>query len=176
MSRILWVDLETTGLDTSDCRILEVAAIVTDGRLNELGLYQGIIHRPEPELRSMNQWCKETHLKSGLIEEVRYSHKSEGEVEKEFKEFIEQYFGNEKAILAGSSVHFDKKFLDAQMPTVSKKLHYRIIDVSSFKETFRILYNYKQDFSKPAKHRALSDLRGSIEEYRCYLEMIVVPA
>lgn len=176
MSHILWIDLETTGLETKDCTILEVGAIVTDKNLREIAVYQGVIHRLEPEFRTMNEWCKKTHSKSGLLEECRWSLKCEGDVEREFRDFITDNFGSEKAIIAGSSVHFDKKFLDAKMPTVASKLHYRLIDVSSFKETFRIVYGYDVPNDKAPAHRALADIRGSIVEYKRYLEMIKVPA
>lgn len=176
MSLILWIDLETTGLDQNECEILEVAAIVTDKNLKEVDRYHSVVHQLEPTLRTMNQWCRDTHTKSGLLADVRASVQSLEQVENGLLELIQANFGNEKAILAGSSVHFDKKFIDKHMPKVAARLNYRIIDVSSFKETLRIVHGFELPEKTIAAHRALADIQGSMLEYSQYMNMIQVPA
>ena len=175
MNKILWVDLETTGLDENESVILEVAAMVTTGDLKEISRYQAVVHQLEPSMRAMNQYVRDMHTSSGLLNEVRASLKSEGEVEKEFRAYILDEFGGDKPVVAGSSVHFDKRFLKKHMPTVEALCHYRIIDVSSFKETFRLVHGFELPKNFISAHRGLDDIQASINEFRQYLNFIQVP-
>jgi len=173
MKKLLWIDLETTGLDVNYCLILEVGMIVTDTNLNILDSFSAVIHRTQYDMNHMNDWCRKTHAESGLLTEVRLSGLSQGEVEQQAMQFITKHFGDEKPVAFGSSVHFDKKFIEKHMPSLNRKFHYRIVDVSSFKETLKILFNYEVPMSS-AKHRALDDIKGSINEYSKYLDLINV--
>lgn len=169
-TKLLWVDLEMTGLDTSSDVILEVAAEVTDFDFNTLDSYAAIISQPEDKLAAMDEWCTEQHTKSGLIDRIRTEGRTESEVVKELEEFIKRNFGDEPAVLAGNSIHNDRQFIKKWWPSIDKLLHYRMLDVSSFK----ILMQSKHgsDFEKAGAHRAYEDIRASIDELRYYLTQL----
>ncbi|EGC34087.1 hypothetical protein DICPUDRAFT_56059 [Dictyostelium purpureum] len=169
--RIVWVDLEMTGLDiTKDC-ILEMACIITDSELNiiEKGP-ELVIHRSNEVLESMNSWCIDHHGKSGLTDRVKNSKITIEEAQLEMFNFIEKHVGKEQAPLAGNSVYQDRKFLEKEMPLFNNHLHYRIIDVSSIKELARRWYptELKKAPKKEGSHRALKDIEESIEELKFY--------
>jgi oligoribonuclease len=170
---LLWMDLEMTGLDEKADKILEIAALVTDYELNEIDHRHYVVHQSEAVLESMNDWCKEHHGKSGLTEMVRTGWKQET-VESELVEWVKRHFGEkqgkEGAVLAGNSIHNDRRFIDSHLPKLAQLLHYRMVDVSSFKEVFRERYQIK--FEKKNAHRALDDLRESIGELRHYLSFV----
>lgn len=173
MRRVLWLDLETTGLDetTGLSAILEVAVIVTDNRLKELHVYQNEIHQDEHFLEYMNDWCKKTHGASGLTDAVRASKKSLENVENDIIEIVQTYNTEDRIVLAGSSIHFDRKWIARFMPRLDRLLHYRMIDVSSFKEAMSIFLMPVYPKGE-AKHRALDDIRGSLEEFKVYLALM----
>lgn len=175
MQKILWVDLETTGLDVHGCCIVEIGAIITNNKLEEIATFQTVIYRTPNELAVMDDYVRRMHTNSGLLKEIQNSAITEYGAETDFNTFISEHFEGSKAIIAGSSVYFDKKFLDEQMETTSKKLHYRIIDVSSFKETLRIFFDYEISLGPPVNHRAMDDIRGSIREFGQYLKLIKIP-
>jgi len=168
---LVWIDLEMTGLDPERHAIVEIATIITDGQLNELA--EGptlVIHQPEEVLALMDEWVVTTHGKSGLIQKIHESTISTQEAEQETLYFIQQYCAKNRGILAGNSVWQDKFFLQRYMPRITNYLNYRIVDVTSVKE---ILYRWypkdsRLDFKKIDTHRALSDIRESIEELRHY--------
>ncbi len=170
------MDLEMTGLDEKSDRILEIAAIVTDYELNEIDRRHYIIHQSDEVLESMNAWCKEHHGKSGLTELVRSGWKQET-VEAELTAWVRSHFGEkhgkEGAVLAGNSIHNDRRFLEAHLPSLAKELHYRMVDVSSFKEVFRERYRVK--YEKKNTHRAIDDLHESIAELKHYLSFVKLP-
>ncbi|XP_048857385.1 small fragment nuclease [Brienomyrus brachyistius] len=169
--RLVWVDLEMTGLDIEKDKIIEMACIITDSDLNVLAEGPNLIISQSDELLdSMSDWCKEHHGKSGLTQAVRDSKISLQQAEYEFLSFIRQHTPPGHCPLAGNSVHADKKFLDKYMPQFMHHLHYRIIDVSTIKELCRrwFPFEYKLTPQKKASHRALDDIRESIKELQYY--------
>ena len=169
LPNLIWIDLEMSGLDPDSCAILELACIVTDGELNELG--EGVdlvIHQPDPVLAKMDDWCTRHHGQSGLTEAVRNSSISLRAAELRTLDYLKRFTNKGQAPLAGSSVSHDRRFIDKYMPDLSAWLHYRTIDVSTVKELVKRWYG---DFELPSKkntHRALDDIRESIEELRYY--------
>ncbi|CAJ1064468.1 small fragment nuclease%2C partial [Xyrichtys novacula] len=137
--RMVWVDLEMTGLDIEKDQIIEMACIITDSDLNILAEGPNlIIKQPDKLLDEMSEWCQEHHGKSGLTQAVRDSKISLEQAEYEFLSFIRQHTPPGQCPLAGNSVHADKRFLDKYMPQFMYHLHYRIIDVSTIKELCRL--------------------------------------
>lgn len=173
MKRLLWVDLEMTGLDENVDTILEVAAVVTDLEFKTLEEYHRVVFQPQEVLETMNDWCKKTHGESGLTAAVPNGTPL-ATVEKELIALLEKHFGNkDRAVLCGNSVGNDKRFIDRYLPEAAKRLHYRIIDVSSFKEVFR--ERFKINFPKGNAHRALDDIHESIRELTHYLSFFKFP-
>ncbi|XP_067827128.1 small fragment nuclease isoform X2 [Heptranchias perlo] len=169
--RMIWVDLEMTGLDIEKDKIIEMACIITDSDLNILA--EGphlIINQPNELLDGMSDWCTEHHGNSGLTQAVRNSKISLQQAEYEFLSFVRQHTPPGLCPLAGNSVHADKKFLDKYMPQFMRHLHYRIIDVSTIKELCRRWYpdEYEDAPKKKASHRALDDIQESIKELQFY--------
>lgn len=165
---LFWVDLEMTGLDVSKDKIIEVAAIATDWEFNEIAKYESAV-RVEPELlkeRMVGEfWDKHDESRKGLIAENADGENSK-EVETDLVKFLDENFG-ETIYLAGNSVHNDRKFIDKEWPKVSERLHYRILDVSAWKVYFEGALGKK--FVKREEHRAMDDIRGSMEELKYYL-------
>ena len=169
--RILWVDLEMTGLDASKDVILEVAAIVTDWDFNEIATFETVIHQSDEILEIMNPWCIAQHGASGLTERSRQSEISQQKAETKLLTFINKNFEKDKPVLlAGNSIHMDRRFITALWPRVDAKLHYRMLDVSAWKVVFE--GKFKKKFAKPQDHRALGDIRGSIIELQYYLAKV----
>lgn len=171
---LFWIDLEMTGLDDAvDC-ILEVAIIITDIELKPLETYHRIVFQPPEVLEKMNDWCKKTHGESGLTAAVP-SGSPLSTVEREILSLIDRHYSSkEKVVLVGNSVGNDKRFVDRYLPEVAKKLHYRVVDVSSFKEIFRDRYGIA--FEKKNTHRAIDDIEESIRELAHYLAFVQIPA
>ena len=170
------MDLEMTGLDENTDKILEIAALITDYDLNEIDQKHYIVYQPQEVLDRMNNWCKEQHGKSGLTALVPTGwelHK----VEQELVAWVESHFGKkqgkEGAVLAGNSIHNDRRFIEKHMPGFSSVLHYRMVDVSSFKEIFRERYGIK--YEKKNSHRAIGDIQESIGELKQYLSFVKLP-
>lgn len=171
---LFWVDLEMTGLDETVDRILEVAVIVTDVNFQALESYHRVVFQPPEVLEKMNDWCKKTHGESGLTAAVPQGIPLET-VEKELIALVERHYGSaERVVLAGNSVGNDKRFMDKYLPALARRLHYRLIDVSSFKEVFREKYGIS--FSKESSHRALEDIQQSIDELKFYLSHVHIPS
>jgi oligoribonuclease len=165
--KLLWVDLEMTGLDPKADRILEVAALVTDFDFMVLDTFDSAIHQDVSVLDSMNEWSREVHNASGLIKRVMQA-PSEQAVAADFAKFIGKNF-EEPAVLAGNSIHQDRRFIREWWPEVDRLLHYRMLDVSSFKIIMQGKYGL--DFTKPKEsHRALDDIQESIDELKFYLQ------
>lgn len=171
--RLFWIDLEMTGLDDAVDTILEVAIVITDVELKTLETYHRIVFQPPEVLEKMNDWCKKTHGESGLTAAVP-SGTPLATVEKEVVELIGRHYGSrDRVALVGNSVGNDKRFVDRYLPEVAKKLHYRVVDVSSFKEIFRDRYGVA--FEKKNNHRAIDDIHESISELAHYLSFVHVP-
>lgn len=174
---LVWVDLEMTGLDPEVDVIIEVAVLITDSDLNIVAHGPELaIHRSEQALRVMNAWNRRTHGNSGLIKRVRASSISIEQAEAEVLEFLQAWTIEGKSPLCGNSVHVDKRFLYREMPSVVDWLHYRIVDVSTLKELAWRWYPDHERFVKHERHRAMDDIRESIDEMRFYRERIFRPS
>lgn len=177
-AKLLWVDLEMTGLVPGKDKILEVACIGTDWELEPVSEMTAVV-KVEPEVMKERMvgkfWEKNSESREALMRQ-----NEEGEpievVEEKILKFIDENFAKEsindakgkgKIILAGNSIHQDKKFIEAEMPKLNERLHYRMLDVSAWKVWFE--GTGKQRFLKAEAHRALDDIRGSIEEFKYYL-------
>lgn len=168
----LWLDMEMSGLDVEKCRILEVAAIVTDGDFRELETYHSVVYQPPEVLAAMDEWCQKNHGASGLTAAVANG-KPEALVEQELLGLIQRHFpAKDRPVLCGNSIGQDRKFIDAYMPKLAERLHYRMLDVTSFKIVFRD--RFKIEFEKKGSHRALDDIRESIGELNHYLSYVKI--
>lgn len=170
-AKLLWVDLEMTGLEPDKDKILEVAAIATDMQLNEIATYEAVVEVDDKLIKSRmvgDFWEKNSKTRDALIAQ-NATGKPVKEVERELLDFIGKNFGK-TIYLAGNSIHQDRKFIEREMPELDKKLHYRMLDVSAWKIYFENALNKK--FTKPENHRALDDINGSIEELKWYLTFL----
>jgi oligoribonuclease len=162
--------MEMSGLVPERDRILEVAMVVTDAELNtiaEAPVY--VLHQADEVLEAMDSWNKSTHGKSGLVDKVRASTFTEGEVEARLIDFLKPIVGERLAPLAGNTVHQDRRFMARYMPAFEAYLHYRIVDVSTLKELARRWRpEVLQGIAKEGRHEALADVYESIEELRHY--------
>lgn len=172
-TKLLWVDLEMTGLDVSSDVIIEVAAEVTDFTFKTLASYEAIIKQPEEKLLAMNEWAAAQHAASGLTDRIRKEGRPEDDVKHELVGFITAQFGSEPAVLAGNSIHNDRNFIKYWWPEVDELLHYRMLDVSSFKIVMQ--GKYGTSFDKNDAHRAFDDIQASIAELQYYLEWLKKP-
>ncbi|GAA5986961.1 hypothetical protein JCM11641_002268 [Rhodosporidiobolus odoratus] len=189
---LVWIDCEMTGLDPYlppaglkpgeeflPDRILEIAAIVTDKDLNMLdGGVEYIIRTDKDVLEKMNEWCIKQHGKTGLTRACLESTHSMAEVDELVTAYVTKHFPpSTPMLLAGNSVHADRKFLDKDLPKLASKLHYRILDVSSIKEIGRRWYPSLgwQSKKDEAEHRALADIKTSISELKYYREHLFKP-
>lgn len=176
--RIVWVDLEMTGLDTSRHVIVEVAALVTDANLNILD--EGIdlvVHASDAELAEMDDFVTNMHSENGLLEEIKASPVSITEAEDAVLALVEKHCDPaHPAPLAGNSIATDRSFIRAQMPRLDAALHYRMIDVSTVKELSRRWFPkaYYQQPEKGMAHRALADIVESIRELDYYRRSVFV--
>jgi len=170
MTRLLWLDLEMTGLDIEKEVIIEVGAIVTDLDFNPLGEYEAIVKQPNSYIAAMDSWNKEHHGKSGLIDKIP-SGKDPLNVEIELIEFLDQHFAKTEAIvLAGNSIGQDRLFINKYWVHLAQKLHYRMLDVTSWKLIFKSKFDIEPE--KQNGHRALDDIKESIDEMKYYLKYI----
>lgn len=166
---LVWIDMEMSGLDPSTCRILEIATIITDGELNIVA--EGpdlVVHQADAVLDAMDDWCTRHHGESGLTAQVRTSTIDDAEAERQTLEFLAQHTQPGASPLCGNSVYQDRRFINRFMPGLDAFLHYRLVDVSSLKELSRRWYPELKPPTKRETHRALDDIRESIEELRFY--------
>lgn len=162
-TKLFWVDLEMTGLDPEVDKIIEVGVIVTDFDFNELETYETVIKQDLDSL-TLDPWITENM--SDLLTKVPNG-KDEQEVVAELNKICEKHFDG-PVILAGNSIHQDRRFIRKWWPEFEAKLHYRMLDVSSFKVW--MMGKHGTVFHKPEQHRALEDIRGSIQELKLYVE------
>ena len=169
---LVWMDLEMTGLDPERHVIIEIATIVTDSHLNVVADGPELaIRTNERDLAAMNSWNVEHHTNSGLLDRVRASAVSVAEAEAMTLDFLQQHTVKRRTHLCGNSVWQDRRFLYKYMPLVENWFHYRIIDVSSIKELVKRWHpNMVKELRKNTEHRALADIRESIDELRFYRE------
>lgn len=173
--RLIWIDCEMTGLDVSRHTLVEIACIVTDGDLETVA--EGpdlVISHPPNVLERMSPWCKSTFTKNGLLEKIQSSNISMESAESQVLSFLEKHTNKGECPLAGNSVSADRRFIEKCMPKLAKHFHYRTVDVSSFKEMARRWYPevFAQLPEKKSTHRALDDIRESIEELKWYRKNI----
>lgn len=180
-TRLVWIDLEMTGLDTQRDAILEIATIVTDAHLNVLaeGPELAIAH-PLPVLEAMDDWNRNQHAKSGLWQRVLEQGVAMAEAEARTLAFLRQWVPEGASPMCGNSICQDRRFLHRQMPELERYFHYRNLDVSTLKELARRWApEVAAAFAKESAHTALSDVRDSIAElayYRRHLAALALPA
>lgn len=171
-TNLIWLDLEMTGLDPSQDRILEIAVMVTDAQLNLLT--EGLtltIYQPTQILSQMDSWVTTQHTQSGLIERVKKSQLNETQAEEQVLTFLHAYVPQGASPLCGNSICMDRRFLVHYMPRLEHYFHYRHIDVSTIKElAARWVPEIKERFQKENQHLALADVKESIRELRYYRE------
>lgn len=172
---LIWVDMEMTGLDPDNDRIIEVAVVVTDSQLNVLA--EGpvfAIHQSDETLNKMDAWNKGTHGRSGLIDKVKASTISEADAEEALIAFLKPYVPAGKSPMCGNSICQDRRFMARGMPKLEAFFHYRNLDVSTLKELCR---RWKPElstgFKKHQKHTALADIIESIEELKYYRQHFI---
>ncbi|GAB3413080.1 oligoribonuclease [Massilia agilis] len=172
---LVWVDMEMTGLDPDNDRIIEVAVVVTDPHLNVLA--EGpvfAIHQSDEVLDKMDSWNKGTHGRSGLIDRVRASTVTEADAEAALIAFLKNFVPAGKSPMCGNTICQDRRFMARGMPKLEAFFHYRNLDVSTLKELCR---RWKPElaagFKKHQKHTALADILESVEELRYYREHFI---
>ncbi|GAB3444567.1 oligoribonuclease [Massilia solisilvae] len=172
---LVWVDMEMTGLDPDNDRIIEVAVVVTDPHLNVLA--EGpvfAIHQSDEVLDKMDSWNKGTHGRSGLIDRVRASTVTEADAEAALIAFLKTFVPAGKSPMCGNTICQDRRFMARGMPKLEAFFHYRNLDVSTLKELCR---RWKPElaagFKKHQKHTALADILESVEELRYYREHFI---
>ena len=167
---LAWMDLEMTGLDPEVERIIEIAVIVTDSSLRVLA--EGpvvVVSQPDSLLEAMDEWNTTHHTDSGLVDRVRTEGVTESEAEQIVLDFISEHVEPGRSPLCGNSIAQDRRFLVKYMPTLESHLHYRNLDVSTIKElAIRWRPDIFHQIKKQNHHRALDDVRESIEELRFY--------
>lgn len=168
-----------TGLDLLADALIEVAVLVTDAELNILGDGVDVVIKPEAaSLEQMGDFVRQMHTSSKLLDELSHG-VTMAEAEQQVMEYITAWVpAPKKAPLAGNSVGTDRMFLARDMPAVIDHLHYRIVDVSTIKELSRRWYQraYFQSPAKTGNHRALGDIKDSINELKYYREAVFVPS
>ena len=172
-AKILWMDLEMTGLDPVEDRILEVAVIATDWEFNELATYEAAV-KVGPRLLERRMlvgkdfWDANPEARDGLIKQNLEAGKNGRTVENELIDFLDEHFETGvPVLLAGNSIHQDRRFVINEWPRLDARLHYRMLDVTAWKVVME--GKFKKKFAKPEEHRALGDIRGSIMELKYYL-------
>jgi len=172
-AKVLWIDLEMTGLDPVEDRILEVAAIATDWDFKEIAVYDAV-KKVGPALMKKRMvgefWEKFPEVRTALMQQNETG-KNGRVVENELLAFIDEHFAaDQPVLLAGNSIHQDRKFIANEWSRLDSRLHYRMLDVSAWKVVFEGKYGKK--FTKPEEHRAIEDIRGSIMELKYYLSKV----
>lgn len=172
------MDLEMTGLDPIEDRILEVAVIATDWDFNEIATYEGIV-KVGPRLveRRMKVgkvfWDANPEARDGLLKQNLELGRSGRTIENELLEFLDEHFdAGVPVLLAGNSIHQDRRFIVNEWHRLDERLHYRMLDVTAWKVVME--GKFKKRFAKPEEHRALGDIRGSIMELKYYLGKVRV--
>ncbi|MBD3260857.1 MAG: oligoribonuclease [Candidatus Altiarchaeales archaeon] len=168
-SKLVWMDMEFTGLDPLENKVLEVATAVTDDQLNNVTAGPEIVvHQPDNVLDSMDEWNTKHHKESGLTEKSRKSSETIESAQKKTLNFLRKQTEKNQSPLCGNSVHMDRWFMKHHMPQVDRYLHYRIIDVSTIKELVERWHPQTLKYEKKNTHRARQDILESISELKYY--------
>ncbi|MES2971598.1 MAG: oligoribonuclease [Patescibacteria group bacterium] len=170
-TKLLWIDLEMTGLDSEKDLILEVGVEITDFAFKTLETYEACVRHPRDkvaERMQANIWWRDFPANRDDFLIKLEDGKLSGEVEQDLIGLVNKHFGDELAIIAGNSIHNDRLFIKKWWPTLDLKLHYRMLDVSSFKILMQ--GKYGQVFEKKDVHRAFDDIQASIAELDSYLD------
>ncbi len=167
---LVWIDMEMTGLDPDHDLVLEMATIVTDSQLNIIAEGHCLtVHQTEERMAQMDEWNTKHHGESGLTARVIASTTTEAMAEAETLEFLADYVGPRDSPLCGNSIGQDRRFIDRHMPNLGAFFHYRNLDVSAIKV---LVMRWKPEIMdlviKQGKHRALDDIRESIDELKVY--------
>jgi len=166
---LIWVDMEMTGLIPEQHRVIEIATIVTDSDLNELAVGPVIaVHQSDAELASMDEWNTRHHTGSGLVDRVRASHVNEQRAADDTLAFLAEWVPAGASPMCGNSICQDRRFMARHLPTLERFFHYRNLDVSTLKILAQRWRPDLPGLSKQTSHRALDDIRESIEELRYY--------
>ena len=167
---LIWIDLEMTGLNPETDRIIEIATVITDSDLNVIA--EGpvmAVRQSDAMLNGMDDWNKRTHGATGLIERVKASSIGDAEAERQTLEFLARHVPAKRSPMCGNSICQDRRFLARYMPALEAWFHYRNLDVSTLKE---LVHRWRPElapgFSKKSTHRAIDDIRESIDELRYY--------
>jgi len=173
-AKLLWIDLEMTGLDPQKDRIVEVGAVITDWNFKELAKYQSGVGQDKALLERLfkaNPWAAEHAKNTKSLTELSLKSPDQKTVENELIKIIDDHFAKgEPALLAGNSIHQDRRFIKKWWPELDKRLHYRMLDVSAWKVVMQGKFNI--EFKKSKKHRALDDIYESIEELKAYIKRL----
>jgi oligoribonuclease len=172
MEKLLWLDMEMTGLDVSKEVPIEVAAIVTDLEFKELEQFHAVIKQPQALLDGMDDWNTTHHGASGLTAQVPLGSEP-SLVETQLIQLVDRHYLGERPVLAGNSIGQDRLFINKYFPTLAAKLHYRMLDVTAWKILLNEKFNIQ--YEKKNAHRAVDDIRESIAEMAFYLSFIKVP-
>jgi len=171
--RLVWIDLEMTGLDIEKESIIEIATIITDGELNIIAHGPNVAITVEESLiEGMDEWNTTHHFESGLVERIREQGVSLADAEKMTLDFLKEWVDPNTAPLCGNSVWNDRRFLEKEMPNVAEYLHYRMIDVSTVKELARRWYPEVDKYPKKGAHLALDDIIESVEELNYFRDKV----
>ena len=171
-TRLVWLDMEMTGLQPDTDRIIEMAMVITDGNLEKVAESPvWVVHQPDEVLNAMDAWNKGTHGKSGLIDKVKASTTTIEEVEMEAMKFLRPFVPAHTSPMCGNSIGQDRRFMARYMPKLEDWFHYRNLDVSVLKELCkRWRPELAKGFKKHQKHEALADIYESIDELKYYRE------
>jgi oligoribonuclease len=169
---LVWLDMEMTGLDPGNDRVIELAVVVTNSNLDVIAESAvWVVHQTDAVLDAMDDWNKNTHGKSGLIAKVKASVLTEAEVEAQCLEFLKRHVPAGKSPMCGNSICQDRRFMAHYMPKLETYFHYRNLDVSTLKELCkRWTPQIAKGVKKGGKHEALADIYESIEELKYYRE------
>ena len=174
-TNLIWIDLEMTGLDPQQDRIIEIATVVTDAHLEVLAQGPVIaVHQPDSIMAAMDEWNTRHHGSSGLSDRVRHSDCDTAGAERETLEFLSRYVPPGKSPMCGNSICQDRRFMARLMPELEAYFHYRNLDVSTLKELARLWRpELLAGFVKKGAHLALDDILESIEELKYYRQHFI---
>ena len=171
--RLVWLDMEMTGLDPRRDHVIEIATVVTEiGDLTPLGQYHAVIRQPQAVIDTADRFVRDMHTRSGLWDRVRASTTSLEEAEKGALELVSQWCDPRQGILAGNSIWQDRRFLYVYMPRLEAYLHYRQVDVSTLKVLAGAWFGPDAIPKKSEKHTALQDIHESIAELEHYRRLM----